>query len=134
MALKIPIKRRHWREPSWLLPAGLRVIPLGRRSILCEQGIHKWQTELVFSVPYLRCSRCGFRAPKPTLEHTATKQELRERIQKAMAKEQPILPAHPVSQDELRKAREKLILKAWLRYQEYKRTKRGTLKYVGDRR
>lgn len=114
----------------------MTVIPLGRRSIQCEMGMHRWGIRTIFGVPLMVCTRCGYRIPKPTIERTARKRELIERIQIEMKKEEPILPVNPqtLSIDERRKAKDKLILKAWKKYQEYKRTKTGKLKYVGDRR
>jgi len=133
-SLRIPVRREHWREPSYLLPSGLRVIPQGRRSIMCEMGLHKWTIKSAFGVPFLSCLRCGYLAPKPVLEHTARKRELIEITQREMAKQQPILPVNPTSERELLRAKEKLILKCFNRYQQYKKTKRGTLRYIGDRR
>jgi len=132
--LRIPIRREHWREPSYLLPSGLKVIPQGRRSIMCEMGLHKWSIKFAFGVPFLSCSRCGYLAPKPVLERTARRRELIEITQREMAKQKPILPVNPASEEELKKAKEKLILKCFHKYQQYKRTKRGTLKFVGDRK
>jgi len=134
MTIKYRVKREHWAEPSYLLPSGLKVIPIGRRSIMCEMGLHKWSIKYAFGVPFLSCSRCGFLAPKPVLEHTATRKELIERTQKEMEKGKPILPAHKVTEKELQKAKEKLVVKCCEKFQKFKRTKRGTWKYIGDKR
>ena len=132
--VRYPVKREHWREPPYMLPSGLWVIPQGRRSIMCEMGFHKFITKTVFGVPYLVCTRCGYIAPKPVLEHTATKKELIIKIQKEMDKQKPTLPTHPVKPDELKRAKEKLIERVWEEYQSKYKKKRGKLIKVGEKR
>jgi len=96
-------------------------------------GLHKWSIRFVFNVPIMTCSRCGYYVPKPTAEKTASKHEVVRDIQKEMDKQKPILPSVPVSPDIMKKAKEKLILKAFEEYQKYKKSPTGKLKYVGDR-
>lgn len=65
--------------------SGAFVVPVGKH-VTCPNGLHKWRNKIVFGVPFLTCSRCGYRAPKPTIEKTSSKREMIKVTQREMAK------------------------------------------------
>jgi len=88
---KKPIKLFWGNKESWRMPSGAVVVPTGRFSTQCQAGLHKWFTEKVFTVPFMVCSRCGYRLPRPVLEGTSSKREMVETVQEEMDKKQPTL-------------------------------------------
>jgi hypothetical protein len=73
--------------------------------------------------------------PKPVLEKTETRRKMTEQIHKAEDKHKPSGAFNPkLSPDEREKRMEKLVVRLFEeRQKNYKKTKTGKTKYVGDK-
>lgn len=143
-----PVKRPYGRIAPSIMPSGALLIHRGRKSGRCASGFHKPMTKVLMNIPILVCSRCGVRMAKGLLENTYRKGELVKTVQE-FAQEQRkarafidnktglAITTKPTNRNQeraLEKAKEEFYLRIWNRFQKYKRTKTGKLKYVGDRR
>ena len=131
---RFPVKRPHWRNPPWINPSGALILPTGRRSIQCESGFHKWDTQVVFNVPMMRCNRCGYRMPRPILYKTEKRRRLIENVQKQMDKDKPTVPPRKPgdekAEDVYDKAFGELVVKLWERHQNEYELNRARTKYI----
>jgi len=143
-----PVKRPYGRIAPSRMPSGALLVHMGRKSGKCASGFHKPMTKVLMNIPILVCARCGVRMAKGLIENTYRKGELVETVQKEVQRQrkaksfidnktgQPI-STKPTSRNQeraLEKAKEEFYLRIWEKYQDYKRTKTGKLKYVGGRR
>jgi hypothetical protein len=118
-----------------MMPNGHMLVPIGRKNIGCESGLHSWTTKFKMGLPYLTCSKCGYHVPKPVLEKTMSRRELIDRTHAAMELQKPKITPN-ASPEVHAKEMEKLVVDLFESKQRNFKIDKTTRKpvYVGERK
>jgi hypothetical protein len=126
---KIPLKLSNSDYQVRRLRSGLTCVPIGRKNIGCEQGLHKWGTKIEHSLPKMVCLACGASFYEDMINKTMTRREIITAIQKDMEQGKPRIPLGGKPRD-IEKAKEKIIVEAFERHQREWKIDKSTRKEV----